>query len=122
MALEEEAMERLERQTNRLVYLFVNPASAPNHFTITLRPEEGLLSSFKDAEFVCSVRELLPQDEPMFAVYGNRLVRLSGRWEDKEVIAVRITADGRWWCEGGSFGCPVGSTGFEGTGVGLTTR
>jgi ribonuclease G len=107
MALEEEAMERLERQTNRLVYLFVNPASAPNHFTITLRPEEGLLSSFKDAEFVCSVRELLPQDEPMFAVYGNRLVRLSGRWEDKEVIAVRITADGRWWCEGEVLDAPL---------------
>lgn len=107
MALEEEAMELLERQTNRLVYLFVNPASAPNHFTITLRPEEGLLSSFKDAEFVCSVRELLPQDEPMFAVYGNRLVRLSGRWEDKEVIAVRITADGRWWCEGEVLDAPL---------------
>jgi ribonuclease G len=107
MALEEEAMERLERQTNRLVYLFVNPASAPNHFTITLRLEEGLLSSFKDAEFVCSVRELLPQDEPMFAVYGNRLVRLSGRWEDKEVIAVRITADGRWWCEGEVLDAPL---------------
>jgi len=107
MALEEEAMERLERQTNRLVYLFVNPASAPNHFTITLRPEEGLLSSFKDAEFVCSVRELSPQDEPMFAVYGNRLVRLSGRWEDKEVIAVRITADGRWWCEGEVLDAPL---------------
>jgi ribonuclease G len=107
LALEEEAMELLERQTNRLVYLFVNPASAPNHFTITLRPEEGLLSSFKDAEFVCSVRELLPQDEPMFAVYGNRLVRLSGRWEDKEVIAVRITADGRWWCEGEVLDAPL---------------
>ncbi|MFA0777548.1 MAG: hypothetical protein PVTTEEND_001262 [Candidatus Fervidibacter sp.] len=107
MALEEEAMELLERQTNRPVYLFVNPASAPNHFTITLRPEEGLLSSFKDAEFVCSVRELLPQDEPMFAVYGNRLVRLSGRWEDKEVIAVRITADGRWWCEGEVLDAPL---------------
>jgi ribonuclease G len=107
MALEEEAMERLERQTNRPVYLFVNPASAPNHFTITLRPEEGLLSSFKDAEFVCSVRELLPQDEPMFAVYGNRLVRLSGRWEDKEVIAVRITADRRWWCEGEVLDAPL---------------
>jgi ribonuclease G len=107
MALEEEAMERLERQTNRLVYLFVNPASAPNHFTITLRLEEGLLSSFKDAEFVCSVRELSPQDEPMFAVYGNRLVRLSGRWEDKEVIAVRITADGRWWCEGEVLDAPL---------------
>lgn len=107
MALEEEAMELLERQTNRLVYLFVNPASAPNHFTITLRPEEGLLPSFKDAEFVCSVRELSPQDEPMFAVYGNRLVRLSGRWEDKEVIAVRITADGRWWCEGEVLDAPL---------------
>jgi ribonuclease G len=107
LALEEEAMELLERQTNRLVYLFVNPASAPNHFTITLRPEEGLLSSFKDAEFVCSVRELSPQDEPMFAVYGNRLVRLSGRWEDKEVIAVRITADGRWWCEGEVLDAPL---------------
>lgn len=107
MALEEEAMERLERQTNRLVYLFVNPASAPNHFTITLRLEEGLLPSFKDAEFVCSVRELSPQDEPMFAVYGNRLVRLSGRWEDKEVIAVRITADGRWWCEGEVLDAPL---------------
>ncbi len=107
LALEEEAMELLERQTNRPVYLFVNPASAPNHFTITLRPEEGLLSSFKDAEFVCSVRELLPQDEPMFAVYGNRLVRLSGRWEDKEVIAVRITADGRWWCEGEVLDAPL---------------
>jgi len=107
LALEEEAMELLERQTNRLVYLFVNPASAPNHFTITLRPEEGLLPSFKDAEFVCSVRELSPQDEPMFAVYGNRLVRLSGRWEDKEVIAVRITADGRWWCEGEVLDAPL---------------
>jgi ribonuclease G len=107
LALEEEAMELLERQTNRPVYLFVNPASAPNHFTITLRPEEGLLSSFKDAEFVCSVRELSPQDEPMFAVYGNRLVRLSGRWEDKEVIAVRITADGRWWCEGEVLDAPL---------------
>ncbi len=116
LALEEKAMVLLERQANRPVYLFVNPASEPNHFTITLRPEEGLSSSSKGAEFVYSVRELLPQDEPMFAVYGNRLVRIMNQCEGKETVAVRIVAEGRWWCEGEVQDVPLSQRGWKAQG------
>lgn len=108
MALEEEAMERLERQTNRPVHLFVNPASSPDHFTVALRQEGDLWTRLAGTEFVCPTSQLLPPEEPMFAVYGNRLVRLSGRWEGREFIAVHIiTKDGRWWCEGEVLDTPL---------------
>jgi ribonuclease G len=37
----------------------------------------------------------------MFAVHGNRLVRLNGNHESsKEFVTVLVTEEGRWFCEG----------------------
>ena len=101
LVLEEENMELLERQIGRPVTVIVNPSFPPEHFTLSLRPSEVVQPSFVGAEFICSLKALLPPDEPIFAVHGNRLVRLNGSIEDKrEFVTVQITEDGRWFCEG----------------------
>jgi len=101
LVLEEENMELLEQQIGRPVTVIVNPSFPPEHFTLSLRPPEVTQPSFVGAEFICSLKALLPPEEPIFAVHGNRLVRLNGSTEDKkEFVTIQITGDGRWFCEG----------------------
>ena len=101
LVLEEESMELLERQVGRPVYVVVNPSFPPERFSISLRPHGVTQPSFVGAEFICSLKALLPPEEPMFAVHGNRLVRLKGNHESsKEFVTVLVTEEGRWFCEG----------------------
>ncbi|GBC99372.1 Ribonuclease G [bacterium HR17] len=99
LVVEEEAMEILEQKAQRPIVLLVNPHSAPERFTISLASRVEGLPSVVGAHFTCTVKDLVPHEEPMFAVYNNRLVRVNVP-EAEEVVTVRITTDGRWFCEG----------------------
>ncbi len=101
LVLEEESMELLEKQIGRPVTVIVNPSYPPEHFTLSLRPSEAIQPSLVGAEFICSLKALLPPEEPMFAVHGNRLVRLNGNErDDRDFVTVQVTEDKRWFCEG----------------------
>lgn len=101
LVLEARNMELLERQVGRPISVIVNPSFPPDHFTLSLRPLEEIQPSLAGAEFICSLRALLPLEEPVFAVHGNRLVRLNGSSDsEREFVTVSVTKDGRWFCEG----------------------
>lgn len=101
LVLEEENMELLESQVGRPVIVLVNPSLPPEHFTISLRPSETIQPSLLGAEFICSLKALLPPEEPIFAVHGNKLVRVKESGDNgKEFVTVQVTKDGRWFCEG----------------------
>ncbi len=102
LVLEEESMALLERQVKRPIHVFVNPSYPDDHFVLSLRTSvETTKPSLVGVEFVCPVSALLPPEEPLFVVHGNHLVRLNNLTDqDKGSVTVRITADGRWFCEG----------------------
>ncbi|MCS7264177.1 MAG: Rne/Rng family ribonuclease [Armatimonadetes bacterium] len=100
LVLEEENMNLLEQQVGRPIIVLVNPSFPQEHFTFSLRSSETIQPSLVGAEFICSFKALLPPEEPMFAVHGNRLVRLNSDGNGKEFVTVQIVDDGRWFCEG----------------------
>ncbi len=101
LVLDEEAMNLLENQTGRSIIVLVNPSYPPDHFTLSLLGGvEQTHPSLVGTEFTCSPQALLPPEGPIFAVHGNRLVKLMMRETDEEAATVRITTDGRWFCEG----------------------
>lgn len=104
LVLEEEAIALLEKQICRPLYVFANPSYPPDHFVISLRSgAEEEVPSLVGVEFFYPLNALLPSEEPLFALYGNRLVRLSNldlAESHKETVTISITSDGRWFCEG----------------------
>ncbi len=100
LVLEEENMELLEQQIGRTIVVIVNPSFPQEHFTISLRSSEAIQPSLVGAEFICSLKALLPPEEPMFAVHGNKLVRLNVEGDNKDFVTVHVVEDGRWFCEG----------------------
>ncbi len=100
LVLEEKNMELLEQQVGRPIIVLVNPSFPQDRFTISLRSAETIQPSLVGAEFICSLKALLPPEEPMFAVHGNQLVRLNGESNGKEFVTVLVVEDGRWFCEG----------------------
>lgn len=100
LVLEEESMELLEKQVGRPVVVLVNPSFPQEHFSISLRTSDTAQPSLIGAEFICSTKALLPPEEPIFAVHGNRLVRLNGDGNGRDFVTVQVVEDGRWFCEG----------------------
>lgn len=100
LVLDEDAMTLLENRTGRRIIVLVNLSYPLDHFTLSLLGGvEQTPPSLVGTEFTCSPQALLPPEGPVFTVHGNRLVKLIGE-TDEEIVTVRITTDGRWFCEG----------------------
>lgn len=102
LVLEETHIEQLEQQVRRSLHVLVNPSFAPDHATFSLRTGvEAVTLSLVGTEFACSLNALLPPEEPLFAVHGNRLVRIDGEGSGQEkLVTVQIVQEGRWFCWG----------------------
>ncbi len=97
LLLGKEMMEQLERRIGKAVVVYVNEEYSYEKFTVRSSKAE-LTTALTGRSLTVDPAALLPPEEPTFAVFENRLVRMP-EGEIRPGSRVIITAVGRWWCE-----------------------